>query len=225
MSFAAARKVPERVPKKMSILLVQQEVTGNELSVVETVLKSDLKIEGVKKFISLCEEDIENLEKGKNNGLKQGVQPLKGGDVANVVEPQMQTTKYKRPKKYGKGRKKLRKRKKQGLQRKRLNTSAASTVIDAIAEPSIETRKVSLKEKLARSYQHFSDTEEAEGEDPEPRVCKVLHGLGFSTEIEDKLTRVHSLPIRTCSFCTSRQIVSIWRLCFGSSGTTQPISV
>ena len=40
------------------------------MSAVETVLKSDLKIEGVKKFISLCEEDIENLEKGKNNGLK-----------------------------------------------------------------------------------------------------------------------------------------------------------
>ena len=68
----------------------------------------------------------------------------------------MYTTKYKRPKKDGKGRKKLRERKKQGLQNKRLNTSAASTTISAIAEPIIETRKASLTDKLAQDYHHFS---------------------------------------------------------------------
>ena len=152
MIFAAARKVHGGVPKKMSMLLVRQEVMGNELSAVATVLKSDVKREGVKKFISWCEEEIEKLEKDEKDGSKEGVQPLKGADVANVVDLQIETTKEKKPKKDGKGRQKLRERKKQGLQKKRLNTSAASTAIAPIAEPSIETRKASLTEKLAHTY-------------------------------------------------------------------------
>ena len=111
MSFAAARKVPGGVPKKMSMLLVRQEVMGNELSAVATVLKSDVKREGVKKFISWCEEEIEKLEKDEKDGSKEGVQPLKGADVANVVDLQIETTKEKKPKKDGKGRQKLRERK------------------------------------------------------------------------------------------------------------------
>ena len=140
-----------------------------------------MKREGVKKFISWCEENIENLEKGEKDGSNEGVQPLKVGDVANVVEPQVETKKENKPNKYGKGRQKLRERKKQGLQKNQLNTSAASAMIAAIAEPRIETRKAILTEKLARAYQHFSEIEEAEGGDPEPRARKVLSGLGFST--------------------------------------------
>ena len=49
-----------------------------------------MKREGVKNFISCFEEDTENLEKGEKDGSKEGVQPLKGGDVANVVEPKME---------------------------------------------------------------------------------------------------------------------------------------
>ena len=85
---------------------------------------------------------------------------MKGGDVTNVVEPQMDTTKEKKANKYGKDKKKLQERKKQGPQNKQLNTSSASTTIAAILEPSIDTRKTSFTEKLARSYQNFSDIEE-----------------------------------------------------------------
>ena len=69
-----------------------------------------------------------------------------------------------------------------------MNTSAASTGIYAIAEPIIETCEVSLSEKLAWAYQHFSEIEEDEGGDTEPRACKVLSGLGSLTEMQDKLT-------------------------------------
>ena len=51
------------------------------------MLKSDLKIEGVKKFINCCDEYIEKLEKGKKDRSNDEVQPLKGGDVSNGVEP------------------------------------------------------------------------------------------------------------------------------------------
>ena len=85
MSLAAARKVPGGIRKKMSMLLVWQEVMGNELSAVATLLKNDVKREGVNKFISWFEEYIRNLEKGEKYGSKEGVQPLKVGDVTNVI--------------------------------------------------------------------------------------------------------------------------------------------
>ena len=65
------------------------------------MLKSDMKRKGVKKFISWCEEYIENMVKGDKDGSKEVVKPLKGGDVYNVVDPQMETTKHKKPKKTG----------------------------------------------------------------------------------------------------------------------------
>ena len=86
---------------------------------------------------------------------------MKVGDVANVVEPQVETKKENKPNKYAKGRQKLRERKKQGLQKNWFNNSAASTTISAIAELPIETHKSSLVEKLARAYQHFSEIEES----------------------------------------------------------------
>ena len=41
------------------------------------------------------------------DGSGEVVQPLKGGDVVNVVQPQMETTKEKNPKKDIKGWRKL----------------------------------------------------------------------------------------------------------------------
>ena len=61
MRFSAARKVPGGVPKKMSMVLVQQEVIGKDLSEVVKVMNSYTEIEVIKKFISWCEEDIMNL--------------------------------------------------------------------------------------------------------------------------------------------------------------------
>ena len=54
--------MPGGVLKKVSMLLVWQEVMGEILSEVNMVLKSGVKREGVNNFISWCEEDIENLE-------------------------------------------------------------------------------------------------------------------------------------------------------------------
>ena len=76
---------------------------GNNFSVLQMVLKIDVQREGDKKFISCCEEDIENLENGEKDGSEQGVESLKGGDFANVLQPQMETTKEKNPKEDGKG--------------------------------------------------------------------------------------------------------------------------
>ena len=54
VSFSAASKVRGVFPKIFSMLLVRQEVMGNDFSSVATVLKSDVKREGVQNFISWC---------------------------------------------------------------------------------------------------------------------------------------------------------------------------
>jgi len=50
------------VPKNMAMLLVRQEIMGNELSAVETVLKSDVKREGVKRWIEYIEQELTKLD-------------------------------------------------------------------------------------------------------------------------------------------------------------------
>ena len=101
----------------------------------------------------------------------------------------METTKEKNPKKDVKIWQKARERENQVLQKNQLNSSASSTTIAAIEEPIVETRKAGLIEKLDRAYQYFFEIEEYEVGDPEPSVRKVLPGLVFLTEMQDKPTQ------------------------------------
>jgi len=64
MTFMAQRQIAGAIPKKMTMTLVRQEIIGSEASAVETVLRSDVKREGVTKFIAWCEGELERLEKG-----------------------------------------------------------------------------------------------------------------------------------------------------------------
>lgn len=52
----------------------------------------------------------------------------------------------------------------------------------------MEHQKNKLSEKLANAYQRLAQVEEEEGGDPEPRARKVLSGLGFSQEMQNKPT-------------------------------------
>ena len=73
--------------------------------------------------------------------------------------------------------------------RKRQNIAAKATKKDNAHEESKEEKKTKLTEKLGRAYERLAQIEEEEGGDPEPRARKVLHGLGFTEEMQDKPTR------------------------------------
>jgi ATPase subunit of ABC transporter with duplicated ATPase domains len=63
MTYIANRQIPGlAIPKTMTMLLVRQEIIGNDWTAVETVLKSDVKRERVKRFIAWCEEELDRLE-------------------------------------------------------------------------------------------------------------------------------------------------------------------
>jgi len=51
-----------------------------------------------------------------------------------------------------------------------------------------EDQRSNLAEKLGKAYERLAQIEQDDGGDPEPRARKVLAGLGFSTEMQDKPT-------------------------------------
>jgi len=170
MTLLANRQIPGAVPKNMTMLLVRQEIIGNDINAVETVLKSDVKRESVKKFITWCEGELDRLE-------NKGAEPMKKDeDEAKATS---------------KGKQKLRDRKKQNQQKAakaKLAASGAGKEIEEKNAKFIEDQKSKLAGKLAKAYQKLAQIEEEDGSDPEPRARKVLSGLGFSQEMQNKPT-------------------------------------
>ena len=168
LTFLASRQIPGAVPKNMSMLLVRQEIMGNEWTAVETVLKSDVKRESVKRFIAWCEEELEKLENGivveEDGAVDESDAPKAKGDKKN--------------------RQKLRDRKRQNMAVKATKKSTHN-----LQEESKEQKKAKLSEKLGKAYERLAMIEEEEGGDPEPKARKVLAGLGFTPEMQDKPTQ------------------------------------
>jgi ATPase subunit of ABC transporter with duplicated ATPase domains len=165
MTFLANRQIPGAIPKRMTMLLVRQEIMGNDWTAVETVLKSDVQRESVKRFIAWCEEEIDRLERGDPKEEAQD------GEDKNTGS---------------KSRQKLREKKRQTLQTAARAKATVSVKNDHTKD--VESKKTKLSEKLAKAYQRLAQIEEEEGGDPEPRARKVLSGLGFSQEMQNKPT-------------------------------------
>ena len=158
------------VPKNMAMLLVRQEIMGNELSAVETVLKSDVKREGVKRWIQYIEQELNKLDN------PQAVDESVEQDATEVETQQPPPSK---------GKQKLKDRKKS----KAASASTKKTTTVPKEEDADEKRK-RLNTKLAAAYERLARIEQDEGGDPEPRARKVLFGLGFNTtEMQDKPTK------------------------------------
>jgi len=178
LTYIAGRQVNEDggggVPKNMSMLLVRQEIVGNEWSAVETVLKSDVKREGVKKYINWCEAEIERLENG--------------GEKADGDEDGKEET-VDAGKKMSKAKQRLREKKKLAAGKNKKDKSGGSKKAGSSnLNEDIEAQKSKLADKLAKAYQKLTQIEEEEGGDPEPRARKVLNGLGFSEDMMNKPT-------------------------------------
>jgi ATPase subunit of ABC transporter with duplicated ATPase domains len=172
LTYVASRQMNGAVPKNMNMLLVRQEIMGNGWSAVETVVKSDVKRESVKRFIAFCEIELEKLEKGPNSNGGGGETDKRGDD-----KPEEEVSKAKQ---------KLRERKRNTI-KKAAREQVASTSTFKKGE-SVEVKRNQFNEKLAMAYQRMAQIEEDEGGDPEPRARKVLAGLGFSEEMQDRPT-------------------------------------
>lgn len=187
MTFLAQRQIADAIPKKMSMMLVRQETIGNELSALEMVLKSDVKREGVKRFITWCEKELERLENGgvdpdaENESKEQ-----EGGDGNG--DNNGDDTDAKKGKKVSKGRQKLLEKKKEKLRKAARAKANGSKAVTKVKAKNVEYQKTKLSEKLGKAYQKLAEIEEEEGGDPEPKALRILTGMGFSTEMYSKPT-------------------------------------
>eukprot|EP00559_Dactyliosolen_fragilissimus_P005911 CAMPEP_0184861498 /NCGR_PEP_ID=MMETSP0580-20130426/6172_1 /TAXON_ID=1118495 /ORGANISM="Dactyliosolen fragilissimus" /LENGTH=875 /DNA_ID=CAMNT_0027359019 /DNA_START=64 /DNA_END=2691 /DNA_ORIENTATION=+ len=183
LTYLAQRQMAGAVPKKMTMLLVRQEIVGNDMSAVETVLKSDVKREGVKKFIKYCEDEIERLT---NGGLED--EEKKEESKTDETDADSNADTGKKVKGSSKGRQKLAEKKKSRMERAAREKAKINKTAIKIKQENIEARKDKLTEKLGVAYQKLAEIEQEEGGDPEPRARKVLNGMGFSEEMQNKPT-------------------------------------
>lgn len=182
MTYLAQRQIQEAVPKKMTMLLVRQEIVGSDLSAVETVIKSDVKREGVKRFIKYCEDEIERLD----NGGKTKEEEKKDETEEAAAEEE------KKVKGSSKGRQKLAEKRKAKMEKAARAKAMQNRTASKVKKENIEAQKTKLSEKLGKAYQKLAEIEEEEGGDPEPRARKVLSGMGFTTEMQNMPTKQFS---------------------------------
>jgi energy-coupling factor transporter ATP-binding protein EcfA2 len=157
------------VPTNMAMLLVRQEIMGNDLSAVETVLKSDVKREGVKRWIDHVERELDRLDNP-------------GEASCGVIETAQVST---HPP--SKGKQRLKERKKMTVSKK-LNPPSVKK--PPLSEEDVEEKRKRLNAKLSHAYERLARIEQEEGGDPEPRARQVLFGLGFvTTEMQNKPTK------------------------------------
>ena len=175
MTFLATRQIPNAVPKNMNMLLVRQEIIGDETTAVETVLKSDVKRESVKRFIEWCEQESDKLEHPEKYAKAEDEEESTATNSSNAKTN---------------GKQKLRDRKANRMKQQARQKAKASlkTKQQPETKKSLEEQKNEIAVKLAKAYEHLAHIEEMEGGDPEPRARKVLAGLGFSTEMQNKPT-------------------------------------
>lgn len=173
LTFLAKRKIAGAVPKNMNMLLVRQEIFGNEWTAVETVLKSDVKRESVKRYIEWLDKELDKLDN-----------PEKYVEEEKQAEGAEESKKTQEKKKESKGRQRLRDRKKQSVQQKAKKNALSATKV----KETKEERRKQLNQKLIQAHTRLGEIEADEGGDPEPRARKVLSGLGFSKDMQDKPT-------------------------------------
>lgn len=173
LTFLAKRQIANAVPKNMNMLLVRQEIIGNEWTAVETVLKSDVKRESIKRYIEWVDKELDKLD---------NPQKYEKEETATAEQAPSKTS---AKKKESKGRQRLRDRKKQNLKKEARQAAATTSTVTE----SKEERRKKLNEKLIQAHNRLGEIEADEGGDPEPRARKVLAGLGFSKDMQDKPTQ------------------------------------
>ena len=177
------------VPTNVRMLLVRQEIIGNEWSAVDTVLKSDVKRESCKKYIAWIDKELDKLDNPNTSVHDSGDQQ---SDNAESTKDQATKGKAKESAKERrqrlKDRKKLTVEQRKALKRGAKAKKAVEVDVSAMTEAKKEERRKKLREQLVRAHNRLSEIEQLEGGDPEPRARKVLAGLGFTKEMQDKPT-------------------------------------
>ena len=199
------------VPKTVRMLLVRQEIVGNTLSAVDTVLKSDVKRESCKRYIDWIDHELDKLEnnndtntedtKDDTNNQKNDAKIVNETVSKEESSSSNSSNKIKTKESVKEKRERLREERKEAKKNKKKNkpTTTKNTTESASASSSAaaammtdeerKKKRKKLRQQLVQAHHKLSEIEAVEGGDPEPRARKVLAGLGFVTqEMQDKPT-------------------------------------
>ena len=189
------------VPTTVRMLLVRQEIIGNDWSAVDTVLKSDVKRESCKKYIEWIDKELDKIDNPETTATtivddddKDNNDGNDGDDKDNDDDENKTKESPKDRRQRLKDRKKLtmvqRKALKDKKKKKTKSSDSTKTTTETAAEieANKEERRKKLRQQLVGAHNRLSEIESVEGGDPEPRARKVLAGLGFTPEMQDKPT-------------------------------------
>lgn len=192
LNAIANRTYPNAVPKNMSILLVQQEIVGSELSALETVIQSDIKREALKRYIAWVESELERLENPNNNNNNNNA-ATEGEEKEDNTEENNNNTDKKSSKSSSSSSRgasvRERRERRRETAKSKSKQKQKQTTQKKQAPEDIAKQKLDLNEKLSLAYQKLVQVEEENGVNPEGRARRLLAGLGFSPELQDKPTK------------------------------------
>mmetsp|Transcript_26430 Transcript_26430/g.62074 ORF Transcript_26430/g.62074 Transcript_26430/m.62074 type:complete len:890 (-) Transcript_26430:2931-5600(-) len=183
------------VPTSVRMLLVRQEIFGNEWSAFETVLKSDVKRESCRKYIAWIDQELDKLDNPDQSvDGNIGKESDKSAAAEETAARSSIGTKTKESAK--ERRQRLKDRKKLTVEQRKalkkgggkVKKKSAEIDVSAMTEEKKEERRKHLRQQLVRAHNRLGEIEQLEGGDPEPRARKVLAGLGFTREMQDKPT-------------------------------------
>ena len=160
------------IPSNMSVLLVKQEIMGSEKTALETVLyQSNVKYEAIKQYITQLEQKLEQLDSDSITKTNSTRNKIANEDEQSRPNQRSRQRLRQRASKTGKG------RNKKSLQ-------------------DIQDEKQIIANQLAFAHEKLVELETTNTEEdtnnyhnPEGKARKLLSGLGFSREMQDKPTK------------------------------------
>ena len=182
MKLLARRKLP--VPDFIDILLVEQEVVGDDRTALESVVAADVELMNLRKRKLELETAMERVAKAEEAGGEQGHTEREAALADALAACQLSDEAE--------------------SQGGRLGELAVKAARDEAAE--LTADNFDLADELNKTYEKLDEKSDATAE---ARASKILHGLGFTVAKKDGS---QTGPERFSMFNTTKSFSGGWRM-------------
>ena len=182
MKLLARRKLP--VPDFIDILLVEQEVVGDDRTALESVVAADVELMNLRKRKLELEAAMERVAKAEDKGGEDGHKEREAALADALAACQLSDDAE--------------------TQGGRLGVLAVKAAREEAAE--LTADNFDLADELNKTYEKLDEKNDATAE---ARASKILHGLGFTIAKKDG---TQTGPERFSMFNTTKSFSGGWRM-------------
>ena len=182
MKLLARRKLP--VPDFIDILLVEQEVVGDDRTALESVVAADVELMNLRKRKLELEAAMERVAKAEDKGGEDGHKEREAALADALAACQLSDDAE--------------------TQGGRLGALAVKAAREEAAE--LTADNFDLADELNKTYEKLDEKNDATAE---ARASKILHGLGFTIAKKDG---TQTGPERFSMFNTTKSFSGGWRM-------------